>query len=280
MKDAAMQENSLPRLGVAVDIQSFDILGNWIFDHDRTLEIQDFAKPNMSAHDTAALIGRYGKLLENYQGLIGMHGPFIGFDISTSDKEIQAIVKKRLLQGLQTAEALRATHMVVHSPFSQWHTQNTLNFEWLRPQMFQDAIDILRPAVKMAEEIGCTLVLENINDVDPSDRRKLAEAVNSPRLKLSVDTGHALLVHGSNGAPPVDYFLKDAGDMLAHVHLQDADGYADRHWIPGEGNVNWTSVFDAIAAMDKPPRLIVEVFKNLHRIPAAVAAFEHRGLAC
>ena len=29
-----------------------------------------------------------------------------------------------------------------------------------------------------------------------------------------------------------------AGDTLAHVHLQDTDGYADRHWAPGEGNIS------------------------------------------
>jgi len=280
MKDPTMQEKSLPRLGVAVNIHAFDVLGEWIFDHDRAVEIQDFTKPNMPDDDRTTLIERYRDLLGRYNGEIGMHGPFIGFDISTSDTEIQAIVKKRLLQSLETAETLRATHLVIHSPFTQWHTQNSWNFEWIRPQMFKDAIEILTPVVKRAEEIGCILVLENINDVDPSDRRLLAEAIASPCLKLSVDTGHALLVQGSNGAPPVDYFLKDAGDMLAHVHLQDADGYADRHWVPGEGNVNWTSVFDAIAEMDKQPRLIVEVFRNLHRIPAAAAAFEKRGLAC
>ena len=104
-------------------------------------------------------------------------------------------------------------------------------------------------------------------------------AIGSPNMRLSVDTGHANLVHGSNGAPPVDYFLKDAGDMLAHVHLQDTDGFADRHWIPGEGSIHWASVLDALAALKIKPRLIVEVFKNIHRVPAAVKRFEDLGLA-
>ena len=275
-----MSKNKMPRLGVAVDYNSFDILGDWIFEHDRTIEIQDFTNPKTLTGDTGPLIEKYCDLLGGFMGDIGIHGPFIGFDIATSDLEIQGIVTKRLLQGLEVAEALNATHMVIHSPFTQWHTQNSWNFEWMRPQMFEDAINVLAPAVSRAEDIGCTLVLENINDVVPSDRRMLIEAINSPNVKLSVDTGHAHLVHGSNGAPPVDYFLKDAGEMLAHVHLQDADGYADRHWIPGEGSVMWTSVFDTIAELEQQPRLIIEVFKNIHRIPNAVRAFEARGLAC
>lgn len=275
-----MSKKNMPRLGVAVEYDYFEILGDWIFKHDRNIEIQDFASPKVLAGDTAPLIEKYCDLLGGYMGDIGIHGPFIGFDISTSDAEIREIVKIRLLQGLEVAESLNANQMVVHSPFTQWHTQNQHNFEWLRPQMFEDTIDALTPAVKRAEDIGCVLVLENINDVVPSDRRLLAEAVNSKHLKLSVDTGHAHLVHGSNGAPPVDCFLKDAGEMLAHVHLQDADGYADCHWIPGEGSILWAPVFDAIAALETQPRLIIEVMKNIHRIPDAVRALKERGLAC
>jgi len=275
-----MPTNQMPRLGVAVTFDALDTLRDWIFDHDRALEIQDFADPDTLAGDTAPLVEQYNHALDGFSGEMGIHGPFLGFDIASHDAEIRGIVTKRLLQGLEIADALDATHMVVHSPFSKWHTQNFLNFETMRAQMFEDAIEALSPAVKRAEDIGCTMVLENILDVVPADRRELAEAIDSPRFKLSVDTGHANLEHGSNGAPPVDYFIKDAGKMLGHVHLQDTDGFADRHWIPGEGTINWTSVFDAIATLESTPRLIVEVRRNLHRLPGAVAAFEARGLAC
>jgi len=65
-----------------------------------------------------------------------------------------------------------------------------------------------------------------------------------------------------------------------NAHLQDIDGYAARHWSPGEGTINWTSMFDTLAARAATPRLIIEVRRSLHRIPGAVAAFEARGLAC
>lgn len=275
-----MSFNLMPRLGVAVTFDALGTLRDWIFDHDRAIEIQDFADPDILTGDTTPLIEKYNHALQGFSGDRGIHGPFFGFDLASRDAEIRGIVSKRLLQGLEVAEALKATHMVIHSPFNKWHTQNFLNFETMRAQMFEDAIDALSPAVKRAEDIGCTMVLENIADIVPADRRELAEAIDSSRFKLSVDTGHANLEHGSNGAPPVDYFIKDAGNMLGHVHLQDTDGYADRHWIPGEGTINWTSVFDALAALDVTPRLIIEVRRNLHRIPGAVAAFEARGLAC
>jgi sugar phosphate isomerase/epimerase len=47
--------------------------------------------------------------------------------------------------------------------------------------------------------------------------------------------------------------------MLAHVHLQDADGYADRHWAPGKGTIHWHAVFAALKQIDAKPRLVLEL---------------------
>lgn len=48
--------------------------------------------------------------------------------------------------------------------------------------------------------------------------------------------------------------------MLGHVHLQDADGYADRHWAIGEGVIRWPSVcFTEIAKLTSKPRLVLEL---------------------
>ena len=45
----------------------------------------------------------------------------------------------------------------------------------------------------------------------------------------------------------------------SHIHLQDADGYADRHWSLGEGTLPWRSVFAALAKLESNPRLIIEI---------------------
>ena len=76
---------------------------------------------------------------------------------------------------------------------------------------------------------------------------------------VSIDTGHANYAHLSTGGPPVDYYVHAAGELLDHVHLQDTDGYADRHWNPGEGNVPWREFFRALARLNGKPRLILEV---------------------
>ena len=66
-------------------------------------------------------------------------------------------------------------------------------------------------------------------------------------------------------------------DMLAHVHLQDCDGYADRHWPPGQGTIRWHSVFRALAAIEAKPHLVLELRKYAD-IPMAMAYLEREGL--
>jgi sugar phosphate isomerase/epimerase len=127
----------------------------------------------------------------------------------------------------------------------------------------------LGAALRRAEDIGVTFVLEYIEDLEPADRAKLCEALDWQALELSVDTGHAHYAHGSTGAPPVDFYIRAAGSRLGHVHLQDADGFADRHWQIGHGTILWPSVFAAIAETGADPRLILELRDKAGILPSA-----------
>jgi sugar phosphate isomerase/epimerase len=136
----------------------------------------------------------------------------------------------------------------------------------------------LKPALARAEDLGVAMVLENIKDVDPAHRAAVVEAAGSPALKLSVDTGHANWARHMAGGPPVDRFISAAGAQLGHVHLQDTDGYADRHWVLGEGTIPWAPIFAALGQIDATPHLIVEI-NEFNRVPEAVAHLEALGLA-
>jgi hypothetical protein len=72
-------------------------------------------------------------------------------------------------------------------------------------------------------------------------------------------TGHTYYCHYSQGAPPIDYFIAAAGKDLQHMHIQDADGHADRHWRPGKGTINWIAVFEALQLSGANQRLIIEL---------------------
>lgn len=269
---------SLPVLGAAMPLSAFDVHKDLMLDKQRDLELQDFVSADVLNGDWHPLVERAKTVLAGHEGRLGIHGPFWGFTVDAMDPDIRVIVKKRLQQGLAVCEALGATHMVVHSPYSTWDHNNLDNYDNARARKIEACHLTMGEAVKQAEDIGCELVIENIEDKDPQARIELAESFSSPAVKISIDTGHAHYAHGSTGAPPVDYFIKAAGNRLRHIHLQDADGYADRHWSLGEGTINWSSVFAELGKLDSGPRLIVEL-RDLSGLPASIAYMEALGLA-
>ena len=270
----------LPLLGTAVTLASYAPLRDWVCGPGRAVEIQDFCQVGVLERDHADLIATWRKALDGHTGPRGIHGPFFGLDIATPDAEVRAIVQKRMLQGLAVAEALKADLMVIHSPFTHWHQLNRRNYPHVYPGLMDGAATCLKPVLARAAETGCTLVLENCDDTDPAARVDLVRQVGHPNLKVSIDTGHADICHGRYDAPHVVDYIAAAAGHLGHVHLQDVDGYADRHWHPGDGRIAWRPVFDALAALTERPRLTLEVRANPERLPATVARLEAMGLAC
>ena len=246
-------------IGAAVVVETMERLRNWAFERERNIEIQDFFDAAVLDGDWRPLAERYRALLDGHRGRIGLHGPFWGFDVATPDPMVAEVVRTRLGQGLDVCAAVGADQMVIHSPFTTWDAHNLDKDPGARERMIETVLANLAPVVRRAESEGVTLVIENIEDRDPAERHRLAAAFGSAAVRLSIDTGHAQYAHVATGAPPVDYFVTDAGPLLEHVHLQDADGYADRHWAVGEGTIRWAAVMAALAPLEQRPRLILEL---------------------
>ena len=237
--------------------------------------------PGVLDADWRPVADRARALLAGYKGRLGLHGPFWGLHIASADAEIRKVVTRRMMQGLEVCEHLGATQMVIHSPYGTWDYNNLDNFadRTAYRNVVEHTHQTLAEPVRRAQDIGVTLVIENIMDKDPDIRATLADSFGSAAVAVSIDTGHAHYAYGSTGAPPVDYFVRRAGNGLQHIHLQDADGYADRHWTIGEGNIAWHAVFRALGELSSNPRLILELRDKSGILPS-VAWLEARGLAC
>ncbi|MEZ5924231.1 MAG: sugar phosphate isomerase/epimerase family protein [Hyphomicrobiaceae bacterium] len=276
------RRNSPPVLGAALDVEHLELHRRWVLEHQRDLEIQDFIDIETLLGDWRPIADAARKLLDGHRGRVGIHGPFYGWSIDTQDPDVREIVKRRLDAGLEALRAINGEkgggHMVVHSPSTLWDYNHYDLNSGMRQKQIERVRLCLNDAVRKAEAMGAVIVIENCDDTDPAFRVDLARSFESPAVRVSIDTGHALLAHGTYGAPPVDAFVNVAGEMLAHVHLQDADGHGDRHWVMGEGSVPWHAVFRALAKLPEMPRLMIEL-NDLSRIPEAAAWLERQGLA-
>ncbi len=271
------------RPGAAVylsDLAQVPGLRGWI--DGRDVEIRDFTTLGALAGDNwRGIAGRVKAEFAGHAGRIGLHGPFLGFAIDQPDPDLRAIVQARMLAALDALEIFcggRQGHMVLHSPFTTWSGFNRGTEMDDQQGITERTLDVLAPVVRRAEETGVTLVIENCEDRDPMERVDLVRAFGSETVQVSLDTGHAQYAHGSTGAPPVDAYVRAAGAHLAHVHLQDADGVADRHWALGRGTIRWHGVFMALRELPEMPRLIIEM-ANAADILTSARFLEAEGLA-
>jgi len=273
------------RIGAALDVADLPRYRDWLIADQRDLEIQDFHATEVLLGDWEDRAATARAALDGFEGRLGIHGPFVNVPISCNDPELRPIVTNRYLTGLRAAIAVGASQMVIHSPFTIWDDKNygdkpgRGNDPSHKDSIIAACHEVLAPVVRQAEDHGVTLVIENCDDISPLDRLDLARSFSSAAVKISIDTGHAHNAHCAQGAVPVDYFIVAEGEWLAHVHLQDTDGFADRHWAPGRGTINWASVFSALAASPADPHLVLELRDRDH-IPDAMAYLERDGLAC
>jgi sugar phosphate isomerase/epimerase len=273
------------RIGAALKVASLPKHRDWLVAGNRDLEIQDFFQTEVLLGDWRGRVEAAKAALDGFEGRLGIHGPFFDVPMNCGDPELRPLVTRRFLTGLEAAIALGATQMVVHSPFTIWDYHNygdrpaRGNEPSHKDSIIAACHEVMRDVVRRAEDHGVTLVIENCDDISPLDRLDLARSFDSDAVKVSIDTGHAHNSHVMQGSVPVDYYVVAAGEWLSHVHLQDTDGYADRHWAPGRGTINWASVFSALEASPADPHLVLEL-RDSDEIPAAMAYLEREGLAC
>ena len=266
------------KIGACLAAAEIATYRDWLFDADRDIELQDFFEPVALLSELEDRVAAAKAALDGHRGRVGIHAPFMGLPIDGPDPEIAPLITARYLSAVEAADCVGARQMVLHSPFDAWFENNFYNYPGVLEAKQDQVHTILGPVVRAAEVAGITLVLENILDVDPSRRRILADSFGSDAVAVSIDTGHAQLARRLSGAPPVDYFVRDAGAKLAHVHIQDVDGHADRHWAPGDGEIEWAAVFRALAEGPSQPHLVLEL-RDKADIPKGFAHLQNLGLA-
>lgn len=91
---------------------------------------------------------------------------------------------------------------------------------------------------------GVTICVENLprsclgNTAD-----ELAEIIAAdPRLRVCFDVNHLLLETHA-------HFLATLGPKIMATHISDYDFIDERHWLPGEGKIDWVALMDGLEAI-------------------------------
>lgn len=107
--------------------------------------------------------------------------------------------------------------------------------------------------LRRAQELGVLVAVENTRKPEYFDR-VLAE-FDSPYLGVCYDSSHDWLYQSEQTE-----ILYKWSKRLFTVHLSDNDGQEDRHWLPGEGIIEWDRVKTALQSNIRSGCLTLEVF--------------------
>jgi len=173
-----------------------------------------------------------------------VHAPFSELDLSTPRSDLRRQTVDLLADTLEYCRAIGCPIMVVHPN----HTDSLP----IGPEaMKRNSVEALRELANRAEDLGVKIALENMIDKEGgrfgsrvADLRKIIEEAGSPLMGICLDTGHTNLLPGSNVSQEEE--IAQTGELLWTLHIDDNDGREDRHWLPGEGNIDWNQIIKGL----------------------------------
>ncbi|MBQ8612211.1 MAG: sugar phosphate isomerase/epimerase [Oscillospiraceae bacterium] len=102
----------------------------------------------------------------------------------------------------------------------------------------------LAALAELAAECGAQLAVEDLPRTclgrDSADMEQLLAA--HPALRVCFDTNHLL------AEDPIA-FIRAMGSRIVTTHISDYDFYDERHWLPGEGKLDWTAILQALQSV-------------------------------
>ena len=186
-----------------------------------------------------------------FEGKKSVHGLFFDLSIASIDDDIREISIKRYLQSLDVAKAIDAKTVVYHTG-----NEATIKHRGFQKAYSEDSIRFWKNYISAYENSNITAVQENVSENTYESILKIVDAINSPMLKASLDTGH-VNVHSDR---KVTNWIEGYGKNLVHMHLHNNYGDDDSHLSLLKGTLDFDEIFDKIKELELNPILVLEIF--------------------
>lgn len=175
----------------------------------------------------------------DFSGMRTFHGAFLDLSPHSQDDEIASASAHRIERDLVTAVRLGCEKVVFHLGFNP-----LVGTPRYRSEFLKRGADFW--AQILTRHPHAVICLENQWEPDWTIFEELFALVDSPRLGLCFDAGHAH-VH-SHFAP--EAWIRKMRPHLRHQHWTDNHGDSDRHAALGRGNIAWPTIIKAGAHLD------------------------------
>jgi sugar phosphate isomerase/epimerase len=186
--------------------------------------------------------------------VVGLHWLLVspqGLYVNTPEPAIRARTAQYLAHLVDFCGDLGGRIMILGSP-KQRNVSAGLTYE----QAWELAKEALRPALERAAARGVTICPEALSPRETdfintaAEARRLVEEVGHPNLRMMLD----VKAMSSEGTPIAD-IIRAHGDLLAHVHANDANLRG-----PGFGDTDFGPIAEALRDVGYQGYVSVEVF--------------------
>ncbi len=164
------------------------------------------------------------------------HLPFNGanvFDIASLDCELRKNTVKVLENYIKLGADIGIDKFVIHPCGEPKSSEGAMREEEILRSM--ESLDTL---AEIAAREGAVIAVEDLPRSCLGNTAAEIERLISANDKLRVcfDTNHLLTKSNLD-------FIERLGDKIVTVHISDFDFINERHWLPGEGKLDWQAIY-------------------------------------
>ena len=197
--------------------------------YQTAFEYNDFYVPSVYANEEEVERRIHGyRNLHRNRSDDTVHGVFLDNVPCSDDTVIAQYSKMRMRQSMEIAQKLEVKGVVFHSALVPKVTNDAYIENWLQRQseFFQ----------KLLEQFPSLYIyLENTQEENPMYLLRLKKRLqNYERFRFCLDYAHANI-----SGTKTSYWIQEMKENIGHMHINDNDGVADLHQVPGEGSIDW-----------------------------------------
>lgn len=213
------------------------------------VEIQDFVEPNLSEDEQEIIIKNYKEYFKEFYNIKGLHGPFLDLKPASPDKDIRRLSQEKYFKTLEIAKELDMDYVIFHSQMNP-----LLNEPAILELNYSQNADFFNFLIRESSYKGIVLI-ENIFEQDPNHMLRLMDKIESDRVKINLDIGHAKLSDLS-----IEEWIKELKDHIAYIHFHSNNGLYDQHIRPKDEEI--LDLYSLLNKYDINPVIALEYKKK------------------
>ena len=180
------------------------------------------------------------------------------FDLSQPDENLRLAALENQKRVVRYIFPLRPEVLVLHPCAGEVKDE-------VSPERVEALIKALKEFTAYCAAMGMKVAVENLTNgmvQTSTDMLPIMEAVGD-NVGICFDVNHLLKEAHRD-------FIRNVGKYIITMHVSDNDGIQERHFLPGDGVINWRELFEELAKIGYDQTMIVESGRMMSEFPASV----------